>query len=217
MASRARSLAVLTFLAVACAAPMIAGAQAPAAANAANGQKLAYTCVGCHGIPNYKNMYPAYTVPKLAGQRPEYLVSALKAYKSGERSHGTMHSQASSLSEQDMLDIAAYLAGPQVETKSAPESTNGKKLPEAGALCATCHGGNGVGITELFPSLAGQHSDYLYRAIVDYQKGGRKNPVMAPNVATLKPEEIAAIVEYYSSQKSVLTELKQQKFFFSSK
>ena len=217
MASRARSLAVLTFLAVAAAAPMIAGAQAPATGDAANGQKLAYTCVGCHGIPNYKNMYPAYTVPKLTGQRPEYLVTALKAYKSGERSHGTMHSQAVSLSEQDMLDISAYLAGPQVETKSAPESTNGKKLPEAGALCATCHGGNGVGIADLYPSLAGQHADYLYRAIVDYQKGGRKNPIMSPNVATLKPEEIKAIADYYASQKPVLKELNQQQFFFSSK
>jgi cytochrome c553 len=77
--------------------------QTPApAGDAKHGHDLAYTCQGCHSIPNYKNVYPTYSVPKLSGQRPEYLVAALKAYKSGERSHGTMHSQASSMSEQDM-------------------------------------------------------------------------------------------------------------------
>ncbi len=72
-------------------------AQTPApAGDAKRGHDLSYTCMGCHAIPNYKNVYPTYSVPKLRGQRPEYLVAALKAYKSGERSHGTMHSQASS-------------------------------------------------------------------------------------------------------------------------
>ena len=86
--------------------------------DAKRGHALAYTCNGCHAIPNYKNVYPTYSVPKLRGQRPEYLVAALKAYKSGERSHGTMHSQATSMSEQDMADIAVYLAGPNVLTES---------------------------------------------------------------------------------------------------
>ncbi len=76
--------------------------------DAARGEKLAYTCLGCHGIDNYKNVYPTYSVPKLGGQHPSYLVAALKAYKSQERSHATMHAQAASYSEQDMQDIAAY-------------------------------------------------------------------------------------------------------------
>ena len=57
-------------------------------------------------------MYPTYSVPKLHGQRPEYLVAALKAYKSGERSHGTMHSQATSMSEQDMADAPRISPAP---------------------------------------------------------------------------------------------------------
>jgi cytochrome c553 len=93
------------------------------------GHELAYTCQGCHSIPNYKNVYPTYSVPKLSGQRPEYLVAALKAYKSGERSHGTMHSQASSMSEQDMADIAAYLAGANVLTKSANDVPGRRRVP----------------------------------------------------------------------------------------
>jgi cytochrome c553 len=63
-------------------------------ADAARGAKLAYTCHGCHGIPNYKNAYPVYSVPKLGGQHAGYLVVALKGYKAQERPHATMHAQA---------------------------------------------------------------------------------------------------------------------------
>ena len=68
------------------------------------------TCLGCHGIPGYKNTYPTYHVPRVGGQHPDYIIAALQAYKSGQRSHKTMVAQAASLSEQDMADIAAYLS-----------------------------------------------------------------------------------------------------------
>src|SRR3984957_13519145 len=71
-------------------------------ADPVHGKAISYTCLGCHRVPGYKNAYPNYSVPELRGQHPEYLVSALKEYKSGERSHFTMHSQAEELSEQDM-------------------------------------------------------------------------------------------------------------------
>src|SRR5262245_12031854 len=71
-----------------------------------HGHALANTCLGCHGIPNYKNAYPNYSVPKLEGQHAEYIVSALQGYRNGDRSHLTMHAQASSLSDQDMRDVA---------------------------------------------------------------------------------------------------------------
>ncbi|HLB15180.1 MAG TPA: cytochrome c [Burkholderiales bacterium] len=66
-------------------------------------------CIGCHGIPDYRTAYPeVYRVPMIAGQNPGYLVKALEAYKSGERSHPSMRAIARSLSAQDMADIAAY-------------------------------------------------------------------------------------------------------------
>jgi len=74
------------------------------------GKIKAYTCTGCHGIVNYKNTYPTYHVPRIGGQNVEYLVLALKGFKSGERQHSTMNLQAEALSEQDMEDIAVYLA-----------------------------------------------------------------------------------------------------------
>lgn len=78
--------------------------------DAVAGKVKAYTCTGCHGIAGYKNTYPTYNVPKLAGQNAAYVEAALKAYQSGARDHSTMNLHAESLSEQDMQDIAAYFA-----------------------------------------------------------------------------------------------------------
>jgi cytochrome c553 len=82
----------------------------PAAAEHGQGVKNAVAmCIGCHGIPGYKTAYPdVYHVPKIAGQQPGYIVNALKAYKSGERSHPSMRGIAASLTEKDMADLAAY-------------------------------------------------------------------------------------------------------------
>ena len=70
-------------------------------------------CIGCHGIPGYKTAFPStYHVPKIAGQQPGYIVSALKAYKSGERSHPSMRGIATSLTEEDMNKLAEYYGAP---------------------------------------------------------------------------------------------------------
>ncbi len=66
-------------------------------------------CVGCHGIPEYKTAFPkTYRVPKIAGQRSEYIISALKAYRSEERSHPSMRAVASSMTDQDIADVATF-------------------------------------------------------------------------------------------------------------
>lgn len=74
------------------------------------GRVKASTCMGCHGIPKYNNAYPTYRVPKLGGQPAAYLEAALKAYRTGERPHGTMHAQAAGMSDQDVADVAAFLS-----------------------------------------------------------------------------------------------------------
>jgi cytochrome c553 len=90
-------------------------AQAPAASgNAEAGKNKVFQCQGCHGIADWKTAFPeVYRVPKLGGQKPAYLVAALKAYKSGERDFATMRAMVSNLSDQDMADIAAYYAAEQ--------------------------------------------------------------------------------------------------------
>ena len=74
------------------------------------GKIKAYTCTGCHGIVGYNNTYPTYHVPRIGGQNREYLIISLKAFKSGERQHKNMNLQAEALSNQDIEDIAVYLA-----------------------------------------------------------------------------------------------------------
>jgi cytochrome c553 len=167
----------------------------------AKGKDLANTCLGCHGVPNYKNAYPNFSVPKLEGQHPEYIVLALQAYRSGERSHLTMHSQASSLSDEDMANIAAYFSGEVVSKDNNPSEG---KAPAAATVCVACHGENGVGITGQYPTLSGQHADYLEHAIRDYRKGGRKNAIMGTFAQQIKEEDIRVLAQYYSRQKPTL-------------
>lgn len=92
--------------------PAVVAVPAPGGGDPEAGRLKASMCQGCHGIPGYRNTYPAYHVPKLGSQHAEYIVSALKAYRSGERSHPTMRAIAASLSDQDMADLAAYFSAP---------------------------------------------------------------------------------------------------------
>jgi cytochrome c553 len=173
---------------------------AQAAGDAQRGKQIGYTCLGCHGIENYKNVYPTYSVPKLVGQHPEYIVAALKAYRGKQRSHMTMYAQASSLSDQDIEDVAAYLAGKPLAS-GAPVAGG---LAKVTALCSACHGADGVGIMGDYATLAGQHADYLTRALVEYQKGDRKNAIMQSFAAQLSAADVKAIAEYYSMQQPAL-------------
>lgn len=182
---------------------------AAAAGDPVRGQTLAYTCKGCHGIETYKNAYPTYSVPRLRGQHPNFITTALKAYRSGERSHGTMHAHAASLSDQDIDDIAVYLAGEPV-----PYDANAKAVgtaPAAAAICLTCHGP--VGVPDPVnqevgaATLAGQHADYLVFAIESYRNGSRKNGLMAPFAAQMQPADIEAVAKFFAQQKPALQTL----------
>ncbi len=166
------------------------------------GAYLADTCTGCHGIENYKNAYPTYYVPKLGGQNAGYIVAALTGYKNEERAHPTMRAQAASMTQQDMEDIAAFFASKgEVKTGDAVGPT-----PEAAkTLCQSCHGETGISIVDLYPNLAGQHSNYLNVALADYKSGKRSNVIMAAFVATLTEEQIEELSNYYSSQSGLYT------------
>jgi cytochrome c553 len=179
---------------------------AHAAGDPALGQKKFYTCYGCHGIPNYRNAYPDYTVPKLRHQNAAYIVAALQEYRSGERPHATMHAQASSLSDQDMEDIAAYLQGAE---PFKPTATVVGTVPKQFAPCVACHGENGQGVAAPMnpkpPVLAGQHVDYLEQALASYHNGRRKNAVMDTMAKLLTTEEdVKVVAEYLASQQSSL-------------
>ena len=170
--------------------------------NAASGQKLAYSCLGCHGIENYKNSYPKYSVPKLGGQHKAYIFSALTEYKDAARWHPTMRGFANTLSDQDRADLAAYFSS--IATLNSGTAVVGTP-PEKAATCAACHGKNGVGMLDEYPNLAGQHADYIAQALNDYRLGKRKNPIMQPFAQQLTQDEIHALASFFSSQPGLQT------------
>jgi cytochrome c553 len=198
------------FLGVALGAALILGAQAALAqqpapagdAQLAHRDKTAM-CIGCHGIPGYKTAFPeVYHVPKIAGQQPAYLINALKAYRSGERSHPSMRGIAASLSDRDMADLAAYYGVPAGMAQASGDAESGAK---AAQVCAACHGPDGnQPSTPEQPVLAGQYPDYLAKALHDYKTGKRNNPIMKGFAAQLSKQDMEDLAAWFSSQKSRL-------------
>ena len=171
---------------------------AHAAGDKALGEKKFYTCYGCHGVVDYKNAYPDYSVPKLRHQNSAYLIAALKEYRESSRPHATMHAQAVSLSDEDIEDIAAYLQGTDLVK---PSASTAAKAPKQVAACGACHGENGLGVEAPLnpkpPVLAGQHEDYLEQALTAYRNGRRKNVVMNGMAQLLTTEEDVKIAAAY--------------------
>jgi len=185
------------------------------------GQKKADMCIGCHGIPGYQNSFPEiHKVPMISGQSDKYIVSALTAYKKGDRKHPSMRGIAGSLSEQDMADLAAFYASHA--DKTAPEtprtaSTAAAALIEKGA-CASCHGANfSKPIDPSYPKLAGQHADYLFVALKSYTVEGntvvgRSNGIMAGIAKQYSTAEMREIAKYLSSVEGELKVVPQPRF-----
>jgi cytochrome c553 len=187
---------------IAVAALAVVSLAAGADGDTARGAKLAYTCLGCHGIENSKNAYPKYSVPKLGGQNEAYIVAALSEYKSGARWHPTMRGFAAGLTGQDYADLAAYF---NAATPKIPAGEPNGTPPEQAATCVACHGKSGVGTMKEYPSLTGQHADYLAQALNDYRLGKRKNPLMQPFAQQLSQDDIRALAKFYSAQKGLGT------------
>src|SRR6202789_4128371 len=171
---------------------------AHAAGDPAKGEMKFYTCYGCHGIANYRNAYPDYSVPKLRHQNSAYLTAALQEYRDGTRPHATMHAQAASLSDQDIEDIAAYLQGAEAVK---PSAAGAGKAPKQVAACVACHGEGGLGVEAPLnpkpPVLAGQPVDYLEQALTAYRNGRRKNVVMDSMAQLLTSDEDVKIAAAY--------------------
>jgi cytochrome c553 len=166
------------------------------------GRTKFYTCVGCHGIGGYSNSYPAYPVPRIGGQYADYVVSALKSYRSGERKHGSMQGNAVSLSDQDMQNVAAYVAGFRSITVELPVNGDLAAGKTKAAECAGCHGEDGNSDPKSgFPRLAGQYQGYLVQVLETYKSGERKHAIMNAIAGQLSAEQIRDLSAFYASQK----------------
>ena len=193
------------------------------AQNAQAGEKKAAMCIGCHGIPDYKASFPeVYRVPMIAGQSAKYIVSALGQYKKGDRKHPTMRAIAASLSEQDMADLAAFYAA---EAKSEPPPAALASAPPADVAellkkgnCASCHGANfSTPIDPTYPKLAGQHADYLFIALKEYQTDknpqvGRNNAIMMGMAKPFTQAEAKQLAAYFATLPGELKTVPQSRF-----
>jgi cytochrome c553 len=209
--SRSKAVALAVFACALAAAAFAQQGSAPPAplmpitlvGEAERGAVLAQTCTGCHGIPGYYNAQPAYHVPRLGGQNADYLEVALQGYRRGTRGHETMHAQASSLTDQDIADVAAYFESFQGEAQTGRTRASQDKI-EAGRAkaetCMACHGAEGIAAAPQWPDLAGQHEDYLRFALERYKDGSRVDLVMNPLIAPLDRETIEELAAFYAAQ-----------------
>lgn len=98
--------------------------------------------------------------------------------------------------------LAAFLIVPlAAEAKGNAERGKAK----AGQVCVACHGAEGnKPSTPDQPILAGQHEDYLVKALTDYKTGARTNPIMKGFAATLSKQDIEDLAAWFSAQESAL-------------
>jgi cytochrome c553 len=192
-------------------APSAIAQGAAVVGDAAQGQKKASSCIGCHGIPGYQASFPEiHKVPMIAGQNAKYIVAALNAYQKGERRHPTMRSIAAALNERDIADLAAYYetqGGPRAEVPKTPALAPSPKVAELlkKGNCVSCHGANfNSPIDPSYPKVSGQHADYLKVALRSYQveknpQVGRANAIMRAQVASFTRAELKLMADYLAS------------------
>jgi cytochrome c553 len=96
---------------------------------------------------------------------------------------------------QAALLAAALLPGGAAFAQDTPGA------PPQAALCATCHGAEGIPINKQTPVIWGQNEGYLYLQLRDFKSGSRKNDLMSPLAATLEKDDMLALAAYFSKQK----------------
>jgi cytochrome c553 len=183
-------------------APQAAAAPAKPDLNAGSA-KFGATCAACHGADGNSGIPQN---PKLAQQHPEYLMKQLADFKAGKRVSPIMQPMAAPLTDADIRNISYWAASQKAKPGFAKDKelvVLGEKIYRGGimdkqvAACAGCHSPNGAGIPSQYPRLAGQHADYVYAQLVNFQNGTRKNsPQMADIAARLSDHDMKAVADY---------------------
>ena len=162
-------------------------------------------CAGCHAVDGNS---AAAANPKLAGLNSEYIYKQLTEFKSGARKNAIMSGMVANLSQQDMLNLAAYYSAQQPKPATSKDQALaliGQKIYRGGVqgagvpACASCHGAQGKGIPTQFPRLAGQHSDYVYSQLNAFRVGERANDaakMMRSIAAKMTDADMKAVSSY---------------------
>lgn len=185
------------------------GAAAAAKPDLVRGAEIStQVCAACHTSDGTRG---APANPILQGQHPEYLVKQLIEFKSGKRNNAIMLGMASTLSEADMKNVAAFYASKKPVAGAAKDKelvVLGEKIYRGGIAdraipaCAACHSPTGAGIPSQYPRLSGQHTDYAIAQLTAFRDGVRKNNAVMNGVAAkMNDREIKAVSDYIAGLK----------------
>jgi cytochrome c553 len=172
-------------------------------------RRAIHVCASCHGEAG---LSPTTSIPSLAGQMPQYMITQLKDFRSERRaeagSRAYMWGVSALLDDATIVGLANYYAAqtPAKGKPGKPELVNaGRKIfaegiPARNVLaCASCHGERAEGAAA-FPRLAGQHADYLYTQLVSFS--GKLRPhgvVMQRETQSMTKAEMRAVAAYLQS------------------
>jgi cytochrome c553 len=177
------------------------------------GSPLVDRCARCHGVDGTGRGLAAF--PKLAGQRREYLLAALRAYASGQRNSGIMEPIAAGLTPDEMVLLADHYSGLPGDRVAAPDPSSAEAIQRGEAIardgvplqrvpsCSDCHGPSPTRRNPAYPRLAGQYADYLIlqlKLFADRQRGGGDHAhLMFPVADRLSPAQRRDVALYYAS------------------
>jgi len=164
--------------------------EAPPFGDPVAGEPLSAQCGSCHGA---RGVSHDPMVPSLAGQEPNYLVTAIKAYRSHERTHEDM---VTDTSDEEIESIAAFYAVQKAEAAGEQQKT----VQEVVAKCNRCHGPPMGERTKMIPSLNGQSRGYLIKAMTEYRGDDRDNSMMHKMSSGYSDEMIEALATHYAAQ-----------------
>jgi DmsE family decaheme c-type cytochrome len=168
-------------------------------------------CAACHGEGGISTR-PG--MPSLVGQDPQYLLPAMRAYTTGQRKNDLMRLVLAGVSEAELNTIALYYARQPAARAQTPPVGDAAAGRPATALCANCHGAQGVSVYPGWPSLAGQDAQYLADAIKGYKHGSRNKAIACagchgeggistrpgmPSLAGLDPQYLVPAMKAYAS------------------
>ncbi len=153
---------------------------------------LVQSCATCHGE---QGIAPSGQWPNLAGQKRDYLINQIKAFRDGQRKEPLMLPMVKNLSDTQIEQLADYYASlPTPARREGEVSALGRNVR---ARCISCHGHEGITVNAEWPNLAGQNAQYLQKQLLDYRSGERKHLLMQVISNELTKEEIEAVSTYF--------------------
>lgn len=158
------------------------------------------TCLACHGE---NGASATGSVPSLGAMPVNYVLTQLFLFRGGQRVAEPMNEMAAGLSDDDLRGFAGIFnkmpAPPPTVELSAAEIETGQGLIEK-HHCNSCHGPALAG-QQTIPHIAGQHEEYVRKALTDYKSNTRKgySPAMNEAAQEIGDDEIPLLARYVAS------------------